>query len=82
LEGWHTLFPEAQLWTAQNTQFTLKKNALPITSFLMDTPYQGWKNDLDQLTFKGNPLIKEVLFFHKESHTVIMDGSNPNLSNG
>ena len=34
---------------------------------------QGWADDLDQLAFKGNPLIEEVLFFHKESHTVIVD---------
>ena len=27
LEGWHTLFPEAQIWAARTTPFTLKKRA-------------------------------------------------------
>jgi hypothetical protein len=51
----------------------LKKWSLPIISILTDIPYQGWAEDLDQLPFKGNPLIEEVLFFHKESRTVILD---------
>jgi hypothetical protein len=28
---------------------------------------------LEQLVFKGNPLLSEVLFFHGESQTVILD---------
>ena len=73
LEGWHTLFPEAQLWAPRTTPFTLKKGHPPFTGILGDEPPQGWANDLDQLAFKGNPLIEEVLFFHRESRTVILD---------
>ncbi len=73
LDGWHTLFPEAQLWTARNTSFTLKKGNLPITGILGDTPDQGWADDFDQLAFQGSSLIEEVLFFHRQSHTVILD---------
>jgi len=73
LEGWHTLFPEAQLWVSQNTLFTLKKGQLSFSGILSDTPYQGWADDFDQLVFRGHPLLKEVLFYHKESHTLILD---------
>ena len=73
LASWHTLFPEAQLWMARTTPFTLKKGRLPITGILGDKPPQGWASDLDQLAFKGSPLIEEVVFFHKASHTVILD---------
>ena len=73
LKGWHTLFPEAQLWAPRTTPFTLKKGRLPFTGILGDEPPHGWADDLDQLAFKGNPLIEEVLFFHKESRTVILD---------
>jgi len=73
LERWHVLFPEAQLWRPRPTPFTLKKGHLPFTDILSDTPYHGWTNDLDQLAFKGNPFIEEVLFFHKQSRTVILD---------
>lgn len=73
LAAWHTLFPEAQLWAPRTTPFTLKNGHLPFTGTLGDVPPQGWANDVDQLTFKGNPLIEEVMFFHKQSRTVILD---------
>jgi hypothetical protein len=52
---------------------TLKKGHLPLTGILGDEPYHGWVKDLDQLAFKGNPFIEEILFLHKESRTVILD---------
>jgi hypothetical protein len=73
LEAWHMLFPEAELWVARTTPLTLKKGDLLFTGTLGDTPNPGWEDDFDQLAFKGNSLIEEVLFFHKESHTVILD---------
>jgi len=73
LTAWHTLFPDAQLWVPRATPFTIKKGTLPFASILGDQPPQAWKNDFDQLAFKGNPLIEEVLFFHRPSRTVILD---------
>jgi hypothetical protein len=73
LEGWHTLFPDAQLWAPRTTLFTLRKVRLPITGILGDAPDRAWADDLDQIAFKGNPLIEEVLFFHRASRTVILD---------
>jgi hypothetical protein len=73
LEAWHVLFPEAQLWVSRPTPVTLKSGQLAFTGILGDTPGPGWADDIDQLAFKGNPLIEEVCFFHKESRTVILD---------
>jgi len=73
LESWHGLFPEAQLWAPQSSLLTVKKGNLPYAGILGDIPPEGWAADLDQLAFKGNPLIEEVFFFHKESRTVILD---------
>jgi Domain of unknown function (DUF4336) len=73
LESWHNLFPQAQLWVTETTPFTLKKGILSYTGILRDTPEQGWVNDLDQLLFMGSPFLKEVLFFHTSSHTLILD---------
>lgn len=73
LTTWHTLFPDAQLWAPRATLFTLRKGTLPFTGILGDEPPQAWKNDFDQLAFKGNPLIEEVLFLHRQSRTVILD---------
>jgi hypothetical protein len=73
LAPWHTLFPEAQLWASRPTLFTLQNGQLPITGYLGDTPAKVWSADFDQLEFQGNPFLSEVLFFHKSSHTVILD---------
>lgn len=73
LEAWHTLFPNAELWAAPKTLFTLSKGGLPFTGVLGDTPAGAWAHDLDQLQFKGSRLIKEVLFLHRESGTVILE---------
>jgi hypothetical protein len=72
-DTWHTLFPDAQLWVPRPTPFTLKKGHLPLSGILGDEPYHDWADELDQLAFKGNPLIEEVLFLHKDSRTVILD---------
>jgi Domain of unknown function (DUF4336) len=73
LTVWHTLFPDAQLWAARATPATLKRGNLPFVAILGDEPPEAWKSDFDQLAFKGNPLIEEVIFFHKRARTVILD---------
>jgi hypothetical protein len=72
LAAWHKLFPEAQLWAARTTLVTLKKGPISLTGILSDESPRAWASDLDHLAFKGNPLIEEVLFFHKASGTVIL----------
>lgn len=73
LDEWHTLFPGAELWVPRPTPFTLKKGSFPVTGILGDIPGSGWSDDIDQCAFRGNPLIEEIFFFHKKSHTVILD---------
>ena len=73
LSTWHTLFPDAELWAARPTLFTLRKGHLPMSGYLSDTPVNAWSADFDQLEFKGNPLLSEVLFFHRNTHTVMLD---------
>lgn len=73
LEGAHTLFPQAQLWAARPTLMTLKAPHLVFTGFLGDEPPPGWADDLEQVVFKGNPLLSEVLFYHRQARTVLLD---------
>jgi len=73
LHTWSRTFPEAKLWIAKPTAFTLQKQDLPSARILGGAPPGAWLADLDQVTFQGNPLIEEVVFFHKKSHTVILD---------
>ncbi len=73
LAAWHALYPNAELWAARTTPFTLKKGPLPLAGILGDTPPAAWENDLGQVAFKGNPLIEEVCFFHGRSRTLLLD---------
>jgi hypothetical protein len=79
LEEWHALFPNAELWRPPQMlnkfklMMVLGQQELPFTGSLGDAPPDAWADDFDQLVFKGNPLIKEVFFFHKRSRTVILD---------
>jgi len=73
LANWHSLFPEAELWASRPSPLTLGKSQLAFTRVLEDDPPKGWLEDLEQMVFKGNPLIEEVIFRHKRSRTVILD---------
>ena len=76
---WNTLFPEAELWISPPTLFTLGKGRLPLTRVLGDQSPGDWGGAFEQLVFRGNPLLNEVLFLHKQSRSVIMGdliGSN------
>lgn len=73
LNAWHDLFPAAELWAPKPTPFTLKKGALPLTGVLAGNPPPQWAADFDQVAFRGNPLTEEVIFFHRNSHTVILN---------
>ncbi len=73
VDGWHTLFPDARLWTARKTILTLKKRNMPPAAVLGNSPAKEWQDDLDQLGFKGNPLAEEIIFLHRTSGTVILD---------
>jgi hypothetical protein len=50
-----------------------RKASCPSPVFWATSRIKPGANDFDQLAFKGNPLIEEVLFLHKPSRTVILD---------
>ena len=64
-------FPKAELWACR--QIPAKLRHLPVTGILGSTVPEAWAADLDQLVFRGNPLLEEVCFFHARSRTLIMD---------
>ena len=68
LRDWHEKFPTAQIWSCGNIPKKLKN--LPYTGFLSDAPI--WDNDFEQVIFKGNKFLSEIVFYHKFSKTVIM----------
>lgn len=72
LNAWHELYPNAQLWAPTGARLAAGKSPVPASDVFTDTPAPGWAEDLEQLAFRGSSLLKEVIFLHKESRTVIL----------
>lgn len=71
LEGWHALFPEAELWSCRLSPFTLGNRKLPVT-VLGDAAPAAWAADLDQASLQGVG-FNEVVFLHNASGTLLVD---------
>jgi hypothetical protein len=39
---------------------------------LGDLPEEAWREDLDQLIFRGSRFIQEVVFFHRKTRTLVL----------
>jgi Domain of unknown function (DUF4336) len=72
LKGWHDQFPETQLWAPGLTSIKTKPDPIPVKDVWTDTPFRGWAEDLEQLVFRGSFALKEVLFLHRRSRTLIL----------
>ncbi len=73
LNGWHDLFPEAELWSSPITPFTLKKGDLPLTGVLGDQVPDQWAGDLGHVLVRGSRWLNEVFFFHAASRTLLVE---------
>lgn len=72
LNEWHELFPEAELWAPTRAAFTVGELNFPVNDVFTDTPPDAWVPDLEQLAFKGSSVLREVMFFHRQSRTVVV----------
>lgn len=73
LYTWHTLFPEAELWSSPLTPITLKHGSLPLTGIVDDSATPPWGPDLDHVLIRGSSWLNEVAFFHRPSRTLLME---------
>lgn len=84
---WQREFPEAALYVAPGIE--VKRRDLSVTGLLDDAPIRRLEGTLDQRVLRGIPATNEVLFFHRESGTLLasdlafnIDGSSPALTRG
>jgi Domain of unknown function (DUF4336) len=66
---WQEAYPDAQSFSPP--QLAEKRPDLVFHGKLGDAPHPAWAPQIDQLVFKGSRFFEEVVFFHKESRTVI-----------
>jgi Domain of unknown function (DUF4336) len=63
-------YPDASFYAAPG--LPEKRPDLPFNAVLGDVPVLGWAKDLDQALFRGNQMVREVVFCHQESRTLIV----------
>jgi hypothetical protein len=62
-------YPEAKLYGAPG--LSEKRKDLAFDSILSDESPADWQDQIDQLLFRGAPVLNEVLFFHRATRTVM-----------
>jgi hypothetical protein len=63
-------YREARLWVAPGVE--RKRPDLKIAGVLGDEAPEEWKDQVDQVFFRGRPYENEVVFLHRASRTLIM----------
>ena len=63
-------YPRSELFVAP--RLPEKSGAIAFGTSLCDTPPSPWASDLAQITLKGHRYLDEVVFFHRDSRTLIV----------
>jgi len=63
-------YPEAGFYATPG--LSQKRTDLPFNGVLGDEPESGWTRDLDQTVFRGDRVLREVVFCHSESGILIV----------
>ena len=71
VDEWHWLFPNAQVWLARGVQNRAKKSGLCLEYGRM-LDQADWNEEIFSTTFEGSFYVKEVVFFHNQSSTLIL----------
>lgn len=71
---WSEAFPEAMCWAAPGVRERAAQQGAAVTfdADLDDVAPEDWAEDVDQLLFGGSPIVREVVFFHRKSQTLIL----------
>jgi hypothetical protein len=71
---WKRAYPEATAWASPGVRERAASQRLDVSfdTELGDLPDKAWREDLDQLIFRGSRFIQEVVFFHRKSRTLIL----------
>ena len=78
LRDWSEAYPDALLWGPEST--INKKRGLFFQEALKDKPPTFWEGSLEQYWMNGSFFVDEVVFFHRDSKTVIFADMAQNFS--
>ncbi|GMG64368.1 DUF4336 domain-containing protein [Tetragenococcus halophilus] len=74
IEEWKKRYPDAIAWSSPGVEKRAAKQEIEVhfDDSLKNTAPSYWKDEIEQLIFKGSRAMEEVVFFHKRSHTLIL----------
>jgi hypothetical protein len=67
--AWAKRYPEAKTWASPGVR---RRSPVDFTDDLENTPPTDWADVIDQRIAEGSPALKEVIFFHRPSRTMIL----------
>ncbi|SFD73448.1 DUF4336 domain-containing protein [Roseivivax sediminis] len=70
LSEWRAAYPDAVLYAAPG--LAAKRPDLAFDAELGAEPAPGWDGDIDQALIGGNLIATEIVFFHRQSATVLV----------
>ena len=71
INEWHQLFPEAKVWLASGVQKRARKSGMSL-DYGQELNKANWDEEIRFTTFEGSFYVKEVVFFHTDSSTLIL----------
>lgn len=74
IAAWKRAYPDATAWASPGVRERAASQGVDVTfdADLDGEPDPAWREDLDQLVFRGSRLLEEVVFFHRKTRTVIL----------
>ncbi|MEB3340557.1 DUF4336 domain-containing protein [Okeania sp.] len=74
INSWAKAYPEAIAWGSPGVVERAAKQKIEVNfdAFLDDEAPIDWSEDIEQLVFRGSRFMDEVVFFHRQSSTVIL----------
>lgn len=78
LQAWRDAYPRAKLWGPAST--VRKRRDLEFQPPLTDQAPAAWAGEIDQVWFRGSPLMDEIVFFHGPSKTAIIADLSQNFA--
>ena len=70
LQEWIDAYPTAKKYSSPG--LSKKRKDIKFDAELTDKAEEEWNDDLEQVIFRGSPAMEEVVFFHKQSATLII----------
>ena len=74
IQSWAEAYPHAIAWASPGVRERAASQHIPVTfqADLGDTPPPQWATEINQTIVRGSRFLDEVVFFHRQSQTLIL----------